>query len=161
MVNRGPVRRGPFGGNDDAQMRVDRFAPCHSIFLVDQLGHGNLGEIGIAHELSAIVKCAPKCLRHQVDGISGAVAELRQIVTFQDIECFDQRDPAGRRRRRTDDLQPAVGAAYRFPFFYLVAGQVGCRDQPAATLHESRDLARHAPLIKVRRVFGEALQRPR
>ena len=61
---------------------VNGVAPGGGILLVDELGYGNFGEVGIAHEIGAVIEGATKRFGFEVDGIGGAVAELRKVVAF-------------------------------------------------------------------------------
>jgi hypothetical protein len=55
---------------------VDGVAPGGGVLLVDKLGYGNLGEVGIAHEIGAVIEGATKGFGFKMDGVGGAVAEL-------------------------------------------------------------------------------------
>src|SRR5689334_1284333 len=81
---------------------INGLAPCCGIFFIDQLRDGELVEIRVAEKLRAIVERPPECLHTQVHGIRRAAAHFPQIVTFKNIERFQQRDPAGARRGSTE-----------------------------------------------------------
>src|SRR6202030_3215057 len=83
---------------DTDMSRIDRFPPRPTISFVDQLGHGNVGKIRIAHKLGSIKERAPEGFQGQVYGRSSPTSVFRQVVTLENIQDLDQRGPARRRR---------------------------------------------------------------
>src|ERR1700740_2219453 len=109
---------------DAGMSGVDGLTPSRGVPLVDQLGHRNFGEIGIAQELGAVVERAAKSLGGEMNGFGGTVPGPGQVVAFENVENFKQGDPAGRRRGRADDVIVAIGAAYNLALLNFVLGQV-------------------------------------
>ncbi len=118
--------------------RINRIAPRCTIFLVDKLRDRNLREVRIAHKFCAIKERPPERFRRVMNRLSRPVSQLREIVAFQNIQRLNQDRPAGRRRRRADDLVSAISAANRFALLYFVVRQIVSRDQPSAFPHRGR-----------------------
>src|SRR5215469_7283680 len=105
-------------------LQWDRLAPGFCVALINQLRYGNLREVGIAHELSAIEKRPLEGLGCQVNARCRAVAQLAQIVAFEDVEDLYQRHTSRGRRRRADDVVATIRAADWLPLFYVIRSQV-------------------------------------
>ena len=88
-------------------------------------------------------------------------AHLPQVVAFEDVQDFQQRDPARRWWRRADHVISAIGALDRLPLFHLVLRQVVGSNQPSALLDSGRKFAGKRAMIEILRIFGDALQRVR
>src|SRR5258708_1911307 len=141
---------------DSGVRGIEKRPPCRSIFLVEQLGHGKLVEVGIAEKFSAIVKRTAKSLGRQMNGIRRAAAQTGQIVAFQNVERFQHRDTTGAGRRRADDLVSAIRSAHRRPLFDFILRQVLRSHDAAAALYVGSKLAGHGAFIEVVGVRGNA-----
>ena len=133
-------------------------APGFGIFFIGELRDGQLREIGVAEKFSAVEKSAAEGFGGQVDGFRGAAAGFRQIVTFQNVQRFDEHDSAGGRRRRADDFVAAVCAAQRLAFFYLVMREVFDGEQSPALLYRRGEFTGHGAVIKIVGIFGDAFK---
>ena len=139
-------------------VRVDGVAPGGGVFLVDELRDGNFGEVGIAHEVGAIIEGAAKGFGFEVNGLGGAVAGFREVEAFEDIEDFDERDSSGRWRRRADDVVAAIGAANRLALFDFVGGEVCGGDKASAFMNGRSQFAGHGSVVEGVGIFGEAFE---
>src|SRR5258708_6880950 len=139
-------------------VEIDGVAPCGGVLFVDELRDGNFGEIGIAHEVGAIVENAAEGFGFEVDGLGGAVAQFREVEAFKDIEDFDERHSAGRRRRNADDVIATIGAANGLTFFDFVGGEIGGSYQASALVDGRSQFAGHGAVVKVVRLSGNAFQ---
>src|SRR5712692_3441633 len=86
---------------------VNRLPPGCTISLINELGHGNLGEIRISEKLSPIEVGPPESFQGQVHRLCRPVSQLGQVVPFQNIEDLNEGDAAGRRWRGADDFVSA------------------------------------------------------
>ena len=71
---------------------IDGVAPCGGILLINKLSDRNFGEVGITHEVGAIVKRAPESLGLEMNVLAGAVAVFREVEAFQNVQNLNQRD---------------------------------------------------------------------
>ena len=89
----------------------------------------------------------------------GAVAEFRQVEAFQNIEDFDQRDPARRWRRSADNVVAAIGPANRLALFHFVVREVVGSNEASTFRYGGGEFAGHGAVIEVIRIFCNPLQR--
>src|SRR5580700_9078788 len=94
-------------------VRIDGFAPGGGVLFINKLRHRHFCEVGIAHEVGAIVEGAAERFDCKMNGIAGTIAKFREIEAFQNIEYFDERDSAGGWRRSADDVVSAIRSANR------------------------------------------------
>src|SRR5437868_12683793 len=128
---------------------IDRVAPGSPIFLVDKLRHRNLREVGIAHEFRSIEEGAAEGLSGQVNGLCRAIAQLGEIVTFQDVENLNQSDAPRGWRGSADDVIAAIASTDRFALFDLVGGKIGGGNQASALMDCCGQLAGYFSVIKI------------
>ena len=113
---------------------IDRLPPACAVLLVDKLRHRNLGEIRVSEKLGAVEESPAEGLDGQVHRLRRAVAELGQVVAFQNIENLDKGNTARRGRRGADNFVSAIGAVHRLAFLHLVVRQIVRGDQAAVLL---------------------------
>ena len=91
-----------------------------------------------------------------------ARSELREVVAFEKVEHFDQRDAARAGRRHRDDIVAAVCALHRRASDRFVVFEVLARDQPAVGQHFLFERHRRFAFVKTHRTLGgDAFQRAR
>jgi hypothetical protein len=64
--------------------------PGFCVFFVGKLGDREFCEIGIAEEFGAVEEGAAEGFSGEMDGFGGAAAGFREVVTFQNIQRFNQ-----------------------------------------------------------------------
>ena len=93
-----------------------------------------------------------------MDGVGGAVAELREVEALEDIEDFDECYSAGRWRRSADDVVAAIGAANGLAFLDFVSSEVGGGDQASAFVDGRGQFTGHGAVIERVGILGKAFQ---
>ncbi len=78
------------------------------------------------------------------------------VVAFQDVECADQHDSAGRGRRRADDRVVVEGADDGLALDHVVLGKVVEREQSAAFLEFVDQLMRQLSAVEIVGIGGNA-----
>ncbi len=130
-------------------------------FFDGERGDGNVVVVGIAEIVGAVHVGAAIGFDDQVHRFRRAVAELGQIVAFEDIERAEQHHSAGRWRRRADDGVVVERADDGRALDDGVLGQIVEREQRAALLQVVDQLVRQLAVVEVVGVGGDALERAR
>src|SRR4030095_4671918 len=125
----------PFQFSADTRvLRINRGTPSSCIFLVDELRYGDFREVRIAQELGAVVEGATERFGRQMDCFCRTISEFRQIVSFQNIQDFDQRDSTGGWGWSANNLVISVRSGDRLAFLHFVLSKIVSGDQPAPLL---------------------------
>ena len=137
---------------------IDGGTPGLGVFLVDELGDGNFGEVGIAHEVGAIEIGAAEGFGGEVNGLGGAVAEFGEVEAFENVEDFDEGGAAGGWRRGADDVVAAIGAADGFALLDFVGGEIGDGDEASAFLDGGGEFAGEGAVVEAVGILRDALE---
>jgi hypothetical protein len=105
---------------------VDLRPPSVRIGCRDQLGNRHMHAVGVGHVLAPVGKGDFERFREQVDvaWLAEPQAVLADREGGQQVEHLQDVRPAGRRRRRRQDVVPTILAANWVPLLHAVARQV-------------------------------------
>ena len=141
-----------------AAWRIDGGAPGGGVGFRGELGDGDGVVVGIAEVIGAVHVGAAIGLGDEVHGRGSAVAELGQVVAFEDVERAEQHDSARRRRRGADDGVVVEAADDGRALDDGVVGQVFESEQRAALVEIIDQLMGHFAVVEVVGIGGDALQ---
>ena len=140
---------------------VDKPAPLGGVGLREQALQRNLGERRVGVELRAVLEGELLGLDQQVQGVGGAVAHLREVEAFEDVEHLERGD-ALRVGRQLIDVVAAVIDGDGFDPGGLVVLEVGLAEKTAVGAHEGVDLIGDLALVEgVAALFRDQAERVR
>ena len=122
---------------------------------------GHVGiEIGVSEVVRAIGVRASHGLRHTVEVARGAEPVSGNVVAFEDVQHLDEHDPAARRGRHRDDLDPAIRTSDRSSLLGAKRFQVLFGDQTTVFCHLLRDESRSLAFVETSQsLLGNAHER--
>ena len=121
-------------------------------------GGGDEVVVGVAEVVGPVHVGAAKGFGDQVHGLRGAVAELGQVVAFQNVERAEQDDSAGGGRRGADDGVVVEGAGDGRALDDIVLGEVVEGEQGAALAELVDQFVGQLAVVEVLGVVGDALE---